>query len=114
MGLPARDRRLLEPAPDELGHGPAFVGEVSNVNDDHSDNHFLTPVGRFAATEEDEAPFRLVWNELSQRTVDEASAIGPRCDPMTRNSPHLRRPCGTAGRPPMPLKASPSTQGLWR
>lgn len=33
-----------------------LVGEVSLVNDDHNDNHFLESVGRFPEIEEDEAP----------------------------------------------------------
>jgi hypothetical protein len=51
----------------EPGHGPVLVGEVSQVNDDHTDNYFLAPVGRFSAIEEDEAPYRLLWNELPIR-----------------------------------------------
>jgi D-lyxose ketol-isomerase len=46
------------------GGGPVIVGEVSQVNDDFSDNYFLEPIGRFAAVEEDEPPQRLLWNEL--------------------------------------------------
>ncbi len=45
------------------GGGPVFVGEVSQVNDDNSDNYFLEPLGRFAAIEEDEPPLRPLWNE---------------------------------------------------
>ncbi|MGY5778416.1 D-lyxose/D-mannose family sugar isomerase [Rhizobium sp. LEGMi135b] len=45
------------------GGGPVFVGEVSQVNDDNSDNYFLEPIGRFAAIEEDEPPLRPLWNE---------------------------------------------------
>ncbi|SCB20383.1 D-lyxose/D-mannose family sugar isomerase [Rhizobium hainanense] len=45
------------------GGGPVFVGEVSQVNDDNSDNYFLEPIGRFAAVEEDEPPLRPLWNE---------------------------------------------------
>jgi D-lyxose ketol-isomerase len=39
---------------------PVLVGEVSTVNDDASDNHFLEPVGRFPQVEEDEEPYRLL------------------------------------------------------
>lgn len=46
------------------GDGTVLVGEVSQVNDDWSDNFFLEPVGRFAAIEEDEPAERLLWNEL--------------------------------------------------
>ncbi|MEF0941295.1 D-lyxose/D-mannose family sugar isomerase [Rhizobium sp. BR 362] len=45
------------------GRGPVLVGEVSQVNDDKSDNFFLEPIGRFAAIEEDEPPLRPLWNE---------------------------------------------------
>ncbi len=46
------------------GKGVVVVGEVSQVNDDLSDNYFPEPVGRFATIEEDEEPYRLLWNEL--------------------------------------------------
>lgn len=46
------------------GSGTAFVGEVSQVNDDFSDNYFLEPLGRFAGIEEDEPPLHPLWNEL--------------------------------------------------
>ena len=46
------------------GHGTVLVGEVSQCNDDHGDNYFMEPMGRFATIEEDEAPFRLLWSEL--------------------------------------------------
>ncbi|MCL2084667.1 MAG: D-lyxose/D-mannose family sugar isomerase [Oscillospiraceae bacterium] len=45
------------------GHGPVLIGEVSQVNDDNSDNRFFEPIGRFPAIEEDEPPFRLLCNE---------------------------------------------------
>lgn len=44
----------------EAGKGKVFVGEVSAVNDDTSDNRFLEPVGRFPEIEEDEAPIHLL------------------------------------------------------
>jgi len=44
----------------ETGKGKVFVGEVSAVNDDTSDNRFLEPVGRFPEIEEDEAPIHLL------------------------------------------------------
>jgi D-lyxose ketol-isomerase len=37
-----------------------LVAEVSTVNDDHTDNVFRDPVGRFAEIEEDEAPVHLL------------------------------------------------------
>ncbi len=40
-----------------------FVGEVSECNDDLTDNYFLEPIGRFSDINEDEAPYRLLWNE---------------------------------------------------
>ncbi len=38
------------------GTGPVLVGEVSQVNDDSSDNRFYEEIGRFPAIEEDEEP----------------------------------------------------------
>lgn len=38
----------------------ALVGEVSTVNNDHTDNVFEDAVGRFAEIEEDAAPWRLL------------------------------------------------------
>jgi D-lyxose ketol-isomerase len=49
----------------EPGSGTVLVGEVSQVNDDISDNYFPDPVGRFAEIIEDEPPYRVLWNELS-------------------------------------------------
>ena len=37
-----------------------LVGEVSMVNDDHSDNRFFKPIGRFPAIIEDEPPTHLL------------------------------------------------------
>ena len=42
---------------------PVFVGEVSECNDDLTDNYFLEPIGRFSDIIENEAPYRLLWNE---------------------------------------------------
>ena len=47
----------------EPGGGPVLLGEVSQCNDDHSDNRFYEPVGRFPTIEEDEKPYRLLCNE---------------------------------------------------
>ena len=47
----------------EEGTGPVLLGEVSQCNDDNSDNRFLKPIGRFPAIEEDELPYRLLCNE---------------------------------------------------
>jgi hypothetical protein len=47
----------------EEGTGPVLLGEVSQCNDDNTDNRFLKPVGRFPTIEEDEPPYRLLCNE---------------------------------------------------
>lgn len=46
--------------------GDVLFGEVSVVNDDHADNHFLEPVGRFPEIEEDEAPRRLLVQDYAR------------------------------------------------
>lgn len=45
------------------GSGPVLIGEVSQCNDDNTDNRFHQPMGRFPKIEEDEPPFRLLCNE---------------------------------------------------
>ena len=45
------------------GSGSVLLGEVSQVNDDRTDNRFEPEVGRFPAIEEDEAPYRLLCTE---------------------------------------------------
>ena len=47
----------------ELGSGPVLLGEVSQCNDDNTDNRFYEKLGRFPAIEEDEPPYRLLCNE---------------------------------------------------
>jgi D-lyxose ketol-isomerase len=47
----------------EPGKGTVLVGEVSKVNDDRVDNHFLEPVGRFPEIEEDAEPLYLMSND---------------------------------------------------
>ena len=47
----------------EEGSGPVLLGEVSQCNDDNTDNRFLENIGRFPAIEEDEPPYRLLCNE---------------------------------------------------
>jgi len=47
----------------EEGTGPVLLGEVSQCNDDNTDNRFNPPAGRFPEIEEDEAPYRLLCNE---------------------------------------------------
>ncbi|HPF88098.1 MAG TPA: D-lyxose/D-mannose family sugar isomerase [Candidatus Limiplasma sp.] len=44
----------------------AVVGEVSQVNDDKTDNRFLEPAGRFQTIEEDEPAKYLLCNEYPQ------------------------------------------------
>jgi len=50
----------------EQGKGKVFVGEVSAVNDDTSDNCFLEPVGRFPEIIEDEKPVHLLASDYSK------------------------------------------------
>ena len=45
------------------GSGSVLLGEVSQVNDDRSDNRFYPPMGRFPAIEEDAPPYRLLCFE---------------------------------------------------
>ena len=50
----------------EPGHGKVMVGEVSQCNDDTSDNRFYEPVGRFPEIEEDEAPLHLLCSDYDK------------------------------------------------
>ena len=56
-------QRLYHDFSVEEGGGPVLLGEVSQCNDDNTDNRFYPPVGRFPAIEEDEPPYRLLCNE---------------------------------------------------
>ena len=56
-------QRLYHDFEVEPGTGPVLIGEVSQCNDDNTDNCFCPPVGRFPEIEEDEAPYRLLCNE---------------------------------------------------
>ena len=56
-------QRLYHDFTVEPGSGPVLLGEVSQCNDDHTDNRFHPPVGRFPSIEEDEPPYRLLCNE---------------------------------------------------
>ena len=47
----------------EPGTGPVLLGEVSQCNDDCTDNRFYEKVGRFPEIEEDEPPYRLLCGE---------------------------------------------------
>ena len=46
--------------------GTVLVGEVSRVNDDHVDNRFYEPVGRFPDIVEDESPMHLLYNDYAR------------------------------------------------
>lgn len=50
----------------EKGGGPVLLGEVSQCNDDNTDNRFEPPMGRFPDIEEDEPPYRLLCNEYPE------------------------------------------------
>ena len=50
----------------EPGHGVVLAGEVSQCNDDHGDNYFDEPLGRFAQIDEDEPVLFPLWNEVGQ------------------------------------------------
>ncbi len=56
-------RRLAHQFYGENSGGRVLVGEVSDVNDDNTDNYFFTPVGRFPTIDEDEPPIHLLCNE---------------------------------------------------
>ncbi len=47
----------------EQGSGDVLLGEVSQCNDDNTDNRFLKDIGRFPKIDEDEPPYRLLCNE---------------------------------------------------
>lgn len=47
----------------ETGTGAVLIGEVSQCNDDNTDNCFNPWAGRFPQIEEDEPPYRLLCNE---------------------------------------------------
>jgi len=49
----------------EQGTGDVVVGEVSKVNDDHTDNYFLEHVSRFSEIEEDEPILHPLCNEYA-------------------------------------------------
>lgn len=50
----------------EMGKGKVLVGEVSAVNDDHTDNCFYEPVGRFPDILEDETPEHLLVSDYTK------------------------------------------------
>jgi len=50
----------------EPGKGKVMVGEVSAVNDDHTDNRFYDELGRFPEIEEDEPPVHLLVGDYEK------------------------------------------------
>ena len=50
----------------EPGKGKVLVGEVSAVNDDHTDNRFYDEVGRFPDIVEDEPPLHLLVGDYEK------------------------------------------------
>lgn len=46
--------------------GPVLIGEVSNVNDDRTDNVFREPIGRFSDIDEDEDPLHLLVSDYDK------------------------------------------------
>jgi hypothetical protein len=60
----------------EEGTGPVLLGEVSQCNDDNSDNRFLESIGRFPAIEEDEPPYRLLLNEYPNAGCSSQGHVG--------------------------------------
>ena len=56
-------QRLYHDFSVEEGTGAVLIGEVSQCNDDNTDNRFNPPAGRFPQIEDDEAPYRLLCNE---------------------------------------------------
>ena len=53
----------------KAGAGPVLIGEVSECNDDNTDNYFYEPMWRFPTIEEDEAPYRLLCTEYPKAQV---------------------------------------------
>lgn len=52
----------------EEGLGPVLAGEVSAVNDDEKDNHFLDDIPRFPRIDEDEPPKHLLVTDYRKWT----------------------------------------------
>ena len=44
-----------------------LIGEVSTVNDDHTDNIFEMDIGRFSTVEEDEPPLHLLVSDYDDK-----------------------------------------------
>jgi len=47
-------------------HSTTLIGEVSRVNDDHTDNRFHAHIGRFPKIEEDEEPLHLLTQDYAR------------------------------------------------
>jgi hypothetical protein len=58
----------------KAGTGPVLCGEVSMVNDDHADNRFKEPIGRFPGIDEDEPPARLMVGDY-RHLVDASRSV---------------------------------------
>ncbi len=50
----------------ENGRRMVLLGEVSRVNDDHTDNRFLEAAGRFPTIDEDETPLHLLVGDYGR------------------------------------------------
>ncbi|MET0605108.1 MAG: D-lyxose/D-mannose family sugar isomerase [Beijerinckiaceae bacterium] len=85
--LPARGKLSLSPGESVtlvpgLAHAfwaeddDVFVGEVSTVNDDETDNVFLEKVGRFPVIDEDERPHRLIVGDYQLLDAPRPSISG--------------------------------------
>ncbi|MGD9938667.1 MAG: D-lyxose/D-mannose family sugar isomerase [Clostridia bacterium] len=59
----------------KAGTGPVLCGEVSMVNDDHADNRFKEPIGRFPGIEEDEPPVRLMVGDYRNLLGDPRGSL---------------------------------------
>lgn len=62
-------RRLLHQFWGDESSPMVLIGEVSDVNDDHTDNYFLNPGGRFPAIEDDVPPLFLLCHEYPAALV---------------------------------------------
>lgn len=49
------------------GEGRVLAGEVSRVNDDHSDNRFFEAIGRFPSVDEDVPPWRCLVSDYQSQ-----------------------------------------------
>ncbi len=63
-------QRLYHKFYGESGKGKVLVGEVSAVNDDHTDNRFNPPVGRFPEIHEDTPPNYLLTGDYKNYVIN--------------------------------------------